>query len=459
MILTTIGGYKNRAVMLWTACWILLTGPVPVMGQAQIYQYQELYSFHSGTDGYSPQGALVQGAEGNFYGTTYQGGQPTTNCPACGFGTVFRITPEGALTTLAWFHGRAGLTNGEGSTNFGGYPLGSMVQASDGNFHGSSEYGGFMVTPNGVLTSGTGGGDVGDPIQGTNGYIYAADAYYGVVAWASPDDTQYGQVPAPGAPSGGLIQASDGNFYGLTSDGGTYGYGTAYKLTPSGMLTTLVSFGPISNAPVRPYGKLLQASDGNLYGVANTGDGVVFRLTLTGQLTNLARFGVGDAIGLSPNGGLIEANDGNFYGTTAEGGLNCCPVSKGTIFRMTPRGGITTIFEFTGQAGPCPGYRPMAGLIQGSDGNLYGTCAYWGTYGGGNIFRIIMPGPELRMVTVRGAAVLSWRSNYQGFALQTSPTLAGGTWSVVTNAPISSNGKFWITNALSGDTSFFRLRK
>ncbi len=176
-------------------------------------------------------------------------------------------------------------------------------------------------------------------------------------------------------------------------------------------------------------------------------------------MTTLARFGVGDAIGLSPNGGLIEGNDGNFYGTTEEGGLNCCPVSKGTVFKMTPQGQITTIFEFTGQAGLCPGYRPLAGLILGHDGNLYGTCAYSGTYGGGNIFRILMPGPGLGITVIGDAAVLSWRTNYQGFGLETSTTLTSGTWSAATNAPLSSNGRFWSTNSLPGDTRFFRLSK
>lgn len=255
----TVRGWKVFRAAIIVA--LALLGAVVSSAPSQSYHYEEIYAFSGDTNGYGPKGALAQRTDGNLYGTTYQGAQPTINCPACGYGTVFRIMPEGALTTLAWFHGRAGLTNGEGITNYGGYPFGSMVQASDGNLYGSSEYGGFRVTPGGVLTSGPGGGDGGDPIQGTNGYIYGVDSYYGLVAWASLDDTYYREVSVPGAPSGGLVQASDGNFYGLTSDGvaggGAYGFGTAYKLTPGGVLTTLVSFGGTNTGRFRGQLKVL----------------------------------------------------------------------------------------------------------------------------------------------------------------------------------------------------------
>lgn len=450
----------NRAAPVWAACRTLLAGaavivPVPATGQGQIYRYQELYSFRSEADGYSPRGAVVQGSDGNFYGTTYEGGQPTTNCPTCGYGTVFGITPEGALTTLAWFDGRAGLTNGEGITNFGGYPFGSMVQATDGNFHGSSEYGGFVVTPNGVLTSGTGGGDVGDPMQGTNGYLYGADAYYGVVSWASLDDSYYTEVAAPGSPSGGLIQASDGNFYGLTSNGGAYGYGTAYKLTPGGALSTLATFGGGGNNSRWPYGKMLQASDGNLYGVCDSPE-QIFKLTLSGTLTTFAVFGTNGDLGYNPNGGLIEANDGNLYGTTIEGGQ--IGGAEGTVFKITPQGRITTLFVFSTR-GAVPGSGPLAGLIKGSDGNLYGNCAYGGTYGGGSIFRIVMPGPELRASRVGARLVLSWRTNYTGFSLQSAAAPASTNWLDCTNLPSVAGGQFFVTNPISASPQFFRLKK
>ena len=425
----------------------LVLGPRPSV-RAQSYIYEQLYAFAGDTNGYGPAGALIQGADGYLYGTCAEGGQPTTNCGACGYGTVFKTTTEGALTTLAWFNG----------TNNGRYPFGGMILATDGNFYGTSDYGIFRTTPTGTLT-GRGGGTVGDPIQGSDGYLYYADG--DTIFRSSLDGLAGMQWSAPGTPSGGLFQASDGNFYGLTYNGGAYGLGTAYKLTPSGVLSTLVSFGPISNAPIRPYGKLLQASDGNLYGVADTADGVVFRLTLTGALTNLAWFGVGEAYGGTPNGGLIEANDGNFYGTTAYGGGPPYYFSMGTVFKMTPQGKITTLVSFTGtgQGGPYPGYAPEAALVQGSDGNLYGTCAYGGTYGNGNIFRIIMPGPKLDSFRAGQQLVISWRTNYTGFQLQSSSALGGGNWSDCTNSLSTIGGQFFVTNSISGGAQFFRLKK
>ncbi|HEV2211231.1 MAG TPA: leucine-rich repeat protein [Verrucomicrobiae bacterium] len=451
----TLGRYLDRTLRFSVAYWILMAGAavaplVAVGGQAEPYRYEELYSFRSDTDGYGPQGALVQGSDGNFYGTTYEGGQPTTNCPACGYGTVFRITPHGVLTTIAWFDGT---TNGY-PTNYGEYPFGAMLQATDGNFYGDSEGGLFKVTPGGVLTP-MPGGTLGDPIQGTNGDLYSGNPYYGLIAWYSLGGSTLGSVYPSGTPSGGLVQASDGNLYGLTSNGGANDYGSAYKLTPGGVLTTLVSFGtnsPPVYPPIWPYGKLLQASDGNLYGVAGE-DGTIFRLTLGGVLSNLVEFGV-DAYGQNPNGGLIEANDGNFYGTTAYGGAPPDYGDMGTVFRLSPQGEITTIITFTGR-GPVPGSNPLAGLIQGADGNLYGTCAYGGSRGGGNVFRIIMAGPRLGFSNVAGHVVLSWRTNYVGYTLQTSEDLT--QWVNWTNHPVVSGGLYLVTTPATGGAGFFRL--
>lgn len=419
-----------------------------VNASGQNYIYQQLYAFGADTKGYAPEGALVQGKDGNFYGTCADGGQSSTNNSAGGYGTVFKMTPDGALTTLAWF----GYTNGA-------YPSGAMIQATDGNFYGTAG-GIFKMTPAGVLTGNPGASDViWDILQGTNGYLYGADAYYREVFWGTLDDSYYDDLPAPGTPSGGLIQASDGNFYGLTSDGGTSGFGTAYKLTPGGALTTLVSFGG-TNIGRWPYGMMLQASDGNLYGVCDSPE-QVFKLTLDGTLTTFAVFGTNAADwGSNPNGGIIEANDGNFYGTTFEGGTNAGAI--GTVFKITPQGLISSIIVFSSNRA-YPGSGPMAGLVQGSDGNLYGTCAYGGDYGGGNIFRIIMPGPQLSLGHIAGKAVLTWRTNYVGFTLQTSDGLNPPNWIDCTNSSTVSGGlsggQFCVTNGLSSGSRFFRLRK
>jgi len=407
----------------------------------QAQPFQELYAFVGiSTNGSNPEGALVQGRDGNFYGTTSNGGQPTTNDPAGGYGTVFQITPDGVLTTLAWFNG----------TNNGANPFGSMIQATDGNFYGTSEYGIFRVTPSGVLT-GRGGGIVGDPIQGSDGYLYYAD---GDTVYRSPLNGGAGmQWSAPGAPSGGLIQASDGNYYGLTSNGGSNDLGTAYRLTPQGVLTTVVSFGQDSTSPRFPYGRLLQASDGNLYGVSEGGgNGMIFRLTLDGVLTTMALCGSEND---TPNGGLVEGNDGNLYGTSYQGD------GYGSVFRMTKKGNLTALLYFGGYDTnfPNPGAYPSVGLAQGSDGNLYGTCPYGGSRGAGNVFRIIMPGPLLSPSQAAGQLTLSWRTNYVGYTLQSSPSLASGNWSDCTNPPAIVGGQFIVTNPVSGGAGYFRLKK
>ena len=409
---------------------------------SQSYIYEQLYAFPGGTNGYGPEGALVQGADGYFYGTCAEGGQPTSNCPTCGYGTVFRMSPTGSLTTIAWF----GYTNGA-------YPYGAMIQATDGNFYGTAGWL-FRLTPGGDLAGAAGGELAGDPIQGTNGYIYSADAYYGYVRWSSPDGSGAASVYAPGTLSGGLIQANDGNFYGLTSSGGTSGFGTAYKLTPSGVLTTLVSFGG-TNIGRWPYGKMLQASDGNLYGVCASPE-QVFKLTLSGTLTTFAVFGSNGDRGTVPIGRLIEDNDGNFYGTTYSGGG--VAGAGGTVFKITPQGRINTLIVFS-NIGSYPGSWPLAGLVQGSDGNLYGVCAYGGAYGGGNVFRILMPGPQLSISRAADQLALSWRTNYTGFTLQSSSTLGSINWNDCTNSVVISGGKFWVSNSISDGSRLFRLKR
>jgi uncharacterized repeat protein (TIGR03803 family) len=232
-------------------------------------------------------------------------------------------------------------------------------------------------------------------------------------------------------------------------------------MTPGGTVTSLVAFRQGYEQAINPLGRLLQASDGNFYGAAggNAGVGAIFKVTPDGVLTTVGLFGAGDATGESPNGGLIEANDGNFYGTTYAGGTYCCPTSIGTVFKMTPEGQITTIVSFTDQGGPSPGAHPQAGLLQGSDGNLYGTTELDGSLGYGNVFRIVMPGPLLTSAQAGSQLILSWRTNYTGYTLQSSPDLTSGKWSVCTNPPAIVGGQFIVTNSVTGSAGYFRLKK
>ncbi len=304
-----------------------------------------LYSFDY-TDGGNPQGGLVQATDGNFYGTTEQGGT--------GYGTVFQITPSGTLTTLHSFSG-----------DDGSVPLAGLVQASDGNFYGTTYEGGtdgdgtvFKITPSGTLTT-----------------LYSFCAQTGCMDG--------------GWPHAELVQASDGNFYGTTSGGGANdscapdtGCGTVFKITSGGTLTTLHNFNGTDGFD--PQSGLVQATDGNFYGTTLYGgtynDGTVFKMTPSGTLTTLHSFNNS----AMPQFGLVQATDGNFYGTTSAGGT----AGDGTVFKITPSGTLTTLYSFCAQTGCTDGADPYAGLVQASDGNFYGTTYEGGAAGDGTVFSL-----------------------------------------------------------------------
>jgi uncharacterized repeat protein (TIGR03803 family) len=315
-----------------------------------------LYSFCSQPN--CADGGLVQATDGNFYGTT-AGGGASSNCPGpyvSGCGTVFKITPSGTLTTVSSFN----YTDGSS-------PWAGLVQATDGSFYGTTQWGGaygvgtvFKVTPGGTLTT-----------------LHAFNGYDG------------------DSPLGGLVQATDGNFYGTTEGGGANGSGTVFRITPSGTPTTLYSFCSQTSCAdgSGPYAGLVQASDGNFYGTTGTGGafgnyGTIFKITPSGTLTTLYSFCAqnGCADGEYPGAELVQATDGNLYGTTQSGGTsqNCDSYGCGTVFKITPSGTLTTLHSFNYADG---GY-PYAGLVQARDGNFYGTTFKGGADGYGTIFRL-----------------------------------------------------------------------
>ncbi len=334
--------------------------------------------------------SLIQGTDGNFYGTTSAGGRSKA-CPD-GCGTVFNVTPNGALTTLLNFDD----TNGE-------YPYAGIFQASNGSFYGTT-YGNegtlFKLTPAGKLTTLANNlYSFGAPIEASDGNLYGASAAggptnEGFIFRISPSDvvsTIYSfssSNDAPYGPNGGLVQATDGNFYGVTLYGGKGGNlgscssscGAVFKLTSAGKLFVLYSFcstGVCADG-FYPSGALVQASDGNLYGTTTQGGaygvGTVFRITTAGELTTLHSFcsqpNCDD--GQTPFGPLVQATDGNLYGTTKNGGIYN---GNGTIYQLTLLGATTTIQSFNSADGAAP----EAGLLQSTNGTFYGA-----TFAGGN---------------------------------------------------------------------------
>ena len=215
------------------------------------------------------------------------------------------------------------------------------------------------------------------------------------------------------APLAGLVQARDGNFYGTTLVGGGtacnggYGCGTVFRVSPGGTLTTLYSFQGYPYGPdgAFPYARLVQGSDGNLYGTTYMGGatnwGTVFKITTSGTLTTLYSFCTQPncSDGIYPRTPLVQATDGNFYGTNDAGGGGNCYGGCGTVFKITPSGALTTLYSFCPQNGCLDGSSPLTGLVQAADGNFYGANQGGGAYLKGTIFRITPQGKLTTLYT------------------------------------------------------------
>jgi uncharacterized repeat protein (TIGR03803 family) len=192
------------------------------------------------------------------------------------------------------------------------------------------------------------------------------------------------------------FQGLDGNYYGTTNWGGAFGVGTIFEITPGGTLTSLYSFGTQTTDGVQPQEGLVQATDGNFYGTTYSGgaygNGTIFEFTPGGTLATLYSFGAQANDSANPLAGLIQASDGNFYGTASAGGAQ----GGGTVFELSYGTWTETVlYSFCAQGYPCnDGVSPYASVVQGTDGNFYGTTSQFGAYGGGTVFQLI-PGVGL----------------------------------------------------------------
>ncbi len=317
-----------------------------------------LYNFCSLSncaDGQFPDGALAVGSDGNLYGTTILGG-------ANGVGTVFKITTTGSLTTLYSFGSKA--NNADGAN-----PFGALVQGGDGNFYG---------------TTYAGGNSTGD---GTVFKITCGGSLTTIHSFSGPDGA---------GPEGDLVQSQwNGNFYGLTFAGGNaQSAGTAFQISSSGSLTTIYDFctktncndGSYPQAPLTPDGF------GNFYGTTElsgaNANGTLFQINSFGTLHTLYHFcaKTNCADGAEPSGGPLVGIDGNIYGTTAVGGAD----NGGSIYEFTPWGVQYTLYSFCAKGGSActDGQSPEAPLVQGTDQNFYGTTAFGGANGLGTSFNL-----------------------------------------------------------------------
>ena len=346
-----------------------------------------LYNFDG--DGSIPESGLTLGTDGNFYGTTYWGAG--SGCwGGHGCGTIFKITKSGSLTTPYSF---------TGGTD-GGNPSAPPIQGTDGNFYGTtapypSPGTAYKITPSGTFTL----------LASLPGLSYAP-----------------------------LLQATDGNFYGTTENGGksctdrSSGCGTVFKIRSNGVVTIIHKFdGTDGEYPEAP---LIQGSDGNFYGTTvyggSYGWGVVFVLTPQGALTVLHNFPDNGIDGDEPSAGLVQATDGNFYGTATEGGT----LGGGVIFQITPDGAYTILYNLDGAHGELPYSTPM----QHTDGKIYGLTAYGGIDGQGVVYSLDMGlGPFVRLLSTSGKVGKTIEVLGQGFTGTTAVSFNGtaATFTVV----------------------------
>jgi uncharacterized repeat protein (TIGR03803 family) len=330
------------------------------------------------------------------------------------------------LTTLHSFDGTDGAN-----------PFGGLVQAIDGNFYGLTQSGGatsandgtfFQITPSGTLTS--------------------------LYSFCSKTDCTDGALPYDWA---GLVQIN-GNFYGTTGYGGADNRGTVFKITTKGKLTTLYNFCSETSCKdgAEPWAGLVEGTNGDLYGTATSGGdyayGAIFKISTGGTLTTIYSFcaNSGCPDGSFPAGGLIQATDGNFYGTTQGGGANkdpgCDVEGCGTVFKITSGGALTTLYSFCSKTGCADGQGPNSGLVQGTDGDLYGT-VYLGGNGNGTIFKITTAGKWTLLHTFcQQTGCLDGQGPNAGLIQATDgdfygTTLSGGTDGAGTIFKITSGGK------------------
>jgi uncharacterized repeat protein (TIGR03803 family) len=382
-----------------------------------------VHAFKYSTDGAMPYAALTQGTNGSLYGVNYVGGK-------YGSGTLFRMTTNGATTILASLDYTSG----------GGYPVAGMVEGRDGSFYGPTLQGGLSD-------------------YGTLFRVTSANAASTLRSFNGDNGAYCSSL---------LLQAADGSFYGAAENGGTNGgWGTVFRTTSAGVITPLVSFSYVNGGI--PVAGLVQDTDGTFYGTTyyggTNGAGSVFKMAADGALTSLYAFS-GGTDGGNPFGGLLLSRDGNLYGTTESGGT----YGYGTIFRISPGGALVTLAHFDDYQGA----NPEGVLVQGADGNLYGTTANGGQAGEGAIFRLSInaslqitrqPQPQLAFlgdtvcfsVATFGSLPVSYQWRKNGINLTDAGSLSGSNTRTLqlTNITIAdaANYSVVVSNASGAVTS------
>ncbi len=375
--------------------------------------------------------SLTAGPDGNLYGTTSQGRS---------YGTVFRITPSGSLSTLHAFN------NTDGST-----PVGGVIFGSDGLLYGTTSAGGangagsvYKISTTGTFTSlyslsstSDGASPAGKLVQGPDGNFYGVTFQGGSNSCGSIFQiTPAGSYTAlhqlschsdGGNPRDGLVLGQDGNYYGTASSGGSHSGGTVFKVAADGTFNVLHNFA--TSEGYSPYAALMQASDGTIYGTTfqggSSGNGTVFALAADGTLTTVHTFS--GAEGKNPAAPLIEGADGNLYGTAYHGG----DAIYGTVFEMSRTGVVTPLHSFTGS----DGQYPQAALTEYPAGTFYGTTYQGGFNNKGVIYSVVYTAPLPPPPSINAGGVVPVYS--------TSPIVQSGEWVSVFGTNLAAKTISW----------------
>ncbi|MBA3914353.1 MAG: hypothetical protein H0X25_11000 [Acidobacteriales bacterium] len=375
---------------LFRAVLSLLLVTFTLATSAPAQSFSVLYSFQNGPDGASPdKGRLIGDGVGNLYGTTYAGGKFFQ-------GTIFKLDAAGQETVLYHFKG----------ARDGAGPIGSLVRDRSGNLYGTTSYAGnhnagtiFQLSSNStfrVLHAFDGAGDGGQPYAGMvldqNGNFIGTtrccgDHGNGTIFRITPTGQYKVLYAFQGSPDGaqstaGLVRDGAGNYYGTTSVGGLFGYGTVFVFDKNKNEKVLHDFTGFGDG-IAPLSGVVLDGLGNLYGATSAGgsfnNGMMYVLdTATGVESIYLTFGGTD--GAYPVGDLIIDDAGTLYGTTANGG----DFGQGLVFEVSSRLGFIVLHSFNSS----DGYQPYAGLTRDHVGNLYGTTRFGGADGSGVIYKI-----------------------------------------------------------------------